>query len=57
MPELPEVQTVLDTLENLIKDKKILDVKVIYPKIIQSDPDSFKNRLIGQSFRHFKRRR
>ena len=30
MPELPEVETVLRTLETKIKDKKILDIAVLY---------------------------
>ena len=36
MPEAPEVQTVLSTLEHLIKGAKILDVKVYYPKLIKN---------------------
>ena len=36
MPEAPEVQTVLSTLEHQIKGAKILDVKVYYPKLIQN---------------------
>ena len=33
MPEAPEVQTVLSTLEAQIKDVSIEDVLIYYPKI------------------------
>ena len=56
MPELPEVQTVADTLAHQIKDASIIDVKILYPKIIEGDPDEFRKRLIGQHFRCFRRR-
>ena len=56
MPELPEVQTVLDTLELQIADKKIIDVKIFCPKIVACDQDLFKDVLIGQCFRSFRRR-
>mgnify|MGYP004667787755 CR=1 FL=1 len=56
MPELPEVETVLRTLETKIKDKKILDIAVLYAPIVEGDVTEFKNKLIGQHFRDFKRR-
>lgn len=56
MPELPEVQTVLDTLELQIKDRKINQVIVLYSRMIESDLEQFKNDLVGQHFREFKRR-
>ena len=56
MPELPEVQTVCDTLAYQVKDAKIVDIKVIFPKIIEGDIDEFKRKLIGQHFRSFRRR-
>lgn len=56
MPELPEVETVLRTLENQIKDCKISNVEVIYKKIIECSPNKFINSLKGQHFRNFKRR-
>ena len=34
MPELPEVQTVLDTLHHQIQDLVITDVTVFYPKMM-----------------------
>lgn len=56
MPELPEVQTVLDTLESRIKDRQITDIKILYKPIVECSPRTFRNRLIGQHFRSFRRR-
>lgn len=56
MPELPEVETVLRTLEYQIKDQKINDIKILYPKIIDGDLNEFKEKLINQHFRRFIRR-
>ena len=56
MPELPEVETVLRTLEKRIRDCRITAVTVRYPKIISGDPDEFERLLCGQSFRTFARR-
>ena len=43
MPELPEVETVLRTLEHQIQGRKILDVDVRYPKMIENDVEQFKH--------------
>lgn len=56
MPELPEVQTVLDTLEKQIKNRKIVKVKVLYKPIVELNDRTFSRRLVGQHFRNFKRR-
>ena len=56
MPELPEVQTVLDTLQLKIKDRKIIDIKVLYKPIVDYPTNKFIKSLIGQHFRCFKRR-
>ena len=55
MPELPEVETVVRTLQNLISGKTIAGIDILYPNIISGDPDDFQ-RLVGQSFIGFKRR-
>mgnify|MGYP004578366251 FL=1 len=34
MPEIAEVETVRNTLKKMILNKKIVDVKIIYTKII-----------------------
>ena len=48
MPELPEVETVRATLEHQILNFKIIDVKVLCPRIVSGDIDSFRNKLIGK---------
>lgn len=55
MPELPEVQTVVSTLEHQIKDLEIVDIKVLYEPIVQ-DASKFKTSLLHQHFRVFLRR-
>ena len=50
MPEIAEVETVRNTLKSMILDKKIVDVNIIYPKIIESDINDFKDILIGRKF-------
>ena len=56
MPELPEVQTVLDTLAVRIRDTGIADVTVLYEPIIEDGVKLFREKLIGQHFRAFRRR-
>ncbi|MDR3959997.1 MAG: DNA-formamidopyrimidine glycosylase family protein, partial [Streptococcus sp.] len=47
MPELPEVETVRRGLEKLILGKTIQSVEVKYPKMIQTDLDTFRQDLPG----------
>ena len=56
MPELPEVETVVRTLEKQIQNQEILNVHINYPKMIDCSPKTFKKKLIGQHFRRFERR-
>ena len=56
MPELPEVETVVRTLERQIKNRKITKVTVRYDKIINGDPRAFEKKLKGETFRKFERR-
>ena len=57
MPEAPEVQTVLSTLEHQIKGTKILNVEVFYPKLIQNmDVSDFCEQLKNQTFCDFFRK-
>ncbi|MFI3284319.1 MAG: DNA-formamidopyrimidine glycosylase [Erysipelotrichaceae bacterium] len=56
MPELPEVETVLRTLETRIKDQPIKEIDILWDNIIVGDKQLFKNQLRNQHFRHFKRR-
>ncbi|MFQ9073789.1 MAG: DNA-formamidopyrimidine glycosylase family protein [Faecalibacillus faecis] len=54
MPELPEVETVKRTLENFILNKKIKDIEVIYPKIID-DREEFVQTLKNKTFKEIDR--
>lgn len=55
MPELAEVETVRNVLKKSVLNKKIKDIEIFYPKMIENDIDDFKNRLIGNSFHDIKR--
>jgi len=48
MPELPEVRTVAKVLKNNLINKKITNVKIIYPKMIEEGSLDF-NLLIGKT--------
>lgn len=56
MPELPEVETVRNYLKENILNKKILNVEVLYPKMIENDVDFFKEELINHFFKDIHRR-
>ncbi|NJP37022.1 DNA-formamidopyrimidine glycosylase [Alkalicoccus luteus] len=58
MPELPEVETVRQTLNQLIKKKTIEDVVITLPRIIQKpdDVEAFRTMLQGQTFHLVERR-
>ena len=48
MPELPEVETVKNTLKNYVVNKRIIDLNVNYPRIIENDIEDFKQAIINQ---------
>lgn len=48
MPELPEVETVKNTLIPLVKDKVIVGVDIFYDRLIQSNIDDFKKDIINK---------
>ncbi|MBP3891061.1 MAG: DNA-formamidopyrimidine glycosylase [Solobacterium sp.] len=56
MPELPEVETVVRTLEHQIQNQKIKAIELFWPKVIEGDPKVFQRKLIGQRFQTFSRR-
>ena len=56
MPELPEVETVKETLKKQILGKRINRIKVLYDGIIATDKDSFKKNIIGEHFIDITRR-
>ena len=55
MPELPEVETVKNTLKRQILGKRIKDIKILYDGIIATNKDEFK-KMIGQEIIDIKRR-
>ena len=57
MPELPEVETVKETLKKKVLGKEIKKVKVFYPNIIENmNPSDFENKLLGQTINNILRR-
>ena len=56
MPELPEVETVKETLKRQILKEKIKKIKVLYDGIIASDKDEFKTKIINQTINDIHRR-
>ncbi|OTP12554.1 formamidopyrimidine-DNA glycosylase [Enterococcus sp. 10A9_DIV0425] len=57
MPELPEVETVRKGLEKLVKNKKIQNVQVLWPRIIeQPEVPIFETTLIGETIESIGRR-
>ena len=56
MPELPEVETVVRTLEYQLHEVTILDCKVKWANIIAtSDPDTFCNLIKNKTIQHYDR--
>lgn len=56
MPELPEVETVKNTLKKQILGKTILDVDILYNMIEEPDIDEFKKLIKSQKIIDIKRR-
>ena len=56
MPELAEVETVRNTLKKRILHKKIVNVNIIYGKIIENDLEEFKKVLINNEFKDILRK-
>jgi len=57
MPELPEVETIKETLKRQILGKTIASVETRYDKIIKHlSSDEFASKLTGQSFRNIRRK-
>ena len=56
MPELPEVETVKNTLKRQILGKKIISVDVLYNMIDKPDVDLFKKLVKNQTIIDIKRR-
>ena len=56
MPELPEVETIKKELLENIKGKKITDVKIITPKVINYSPRKFVKIIKGTAVKDIQRR-
>jgi formamidopyrimidine-DNA glycosylase len=58
MPELPEVETIKNTLQQFVVNKQIHKVAVLWPNIIKrpDDIEQFKTMLKGQTFRDLGRK-
>ncbi len=56
MPELPEVETVRQTLKLKILNQTISDVIIRYPNIVKYDELEFKNSVINQTLEDIKRK-
>lgn len=54
MPEIAEVRVVASTLKKQILNKKITKVNILYDKIIETDLDEFKERIINNSIKDIK---
>ena len=55
MPELPEVQTVLDTLHAQMGHARIRDVQVRWARIIHGDPQTFASLVCGRRIEDYAR--
>ena len=56
MPEAPEVQTVVSTLEQQIQGRKVIDVEIRYPRLLENlDENVWKERLVNQTLLGFSR--
>ena len=56
MPELPEVQTIIDDLNKVILNKKIKKIDILLSKIVKGTNSSFINILKNNSFQNINRR-
>ena len=57
MPELPEVETVKNSLKKLVLNKKIVNVNVRYNNIIEyPNVEIFKKEIINQTIKDISRR-
>src|SRR5699024_5682019 len=56
MPELPEVETVRRGLEELVLNKKIKDIRVLYSKTIINEETEFIEKLTNKTIKKIDRR-
>jgi len=56
MPELPEVETIKRSLEKQIVNKKIKEVDILYPRLINTNIDEFKSVLVNKTINSLSRK-
>ena len=56
MPELPEVETVRKKLSQILINKKILDVDILYKGVIVGETEAFKKKIKNQTIHEIRRR-
>lgn len=56
MPELPEVETVKQTLKQFVLNKKIENIDIYYDKVVDGDSKIFQQRLSHQIIKDIKRK-
>ena len=55
MPELPEVETVRKGLNKNILNKKIIDIRILKPKLVKRELSEFREILLGNGFKNIDR--
>ena len=55
MPELPEVETIINDLKQKVLNKKIVRLDLYLPRIIKNTPNYFKKIIINNSFKNISR--
>ena len=50
MPELPEVETIKNTLIPIVKDRKILKVDILRDSLVHTEASIFQQKLVNQTF-------
>ena len=56
MPELPEVETVRRILDMRYSGKRIVNIDILYPKMIHSSLDEFKNKITNSVIKNVARK-
>lgn len=56
MPELPEVETIVRTLEKSLLGEKVIGLEFLYPKLLEEDSPYPLNALVNKRFTSFDRR-
>ncbi|TPR14047.1 bifunctional DNA-formamidopyrimidine glycosylase/DNA-(apurinic or apyrimidinic site) lyase [Apilactobacillus timberlakei] len=56
MPELPEVETVKEGLNQLVKGSHVNSIDILYPKMINVNPEKLKVTLTNQNIKRIDRR-